>query len=293
MDMQTGRRLAGAVLAALLAAQPAWADWKTEVGTLRIGMIGPAGAAIEGAATIEAAYAQALGLPVRIFVARDFAALIEAQARGRIDYAVYSATAYAAAEAVCGCVEPIAAPTAADGASGLVAVLIRRKAGGGAPASIVLARDDATAWLALAGAAPNLVGDAGMIEADGASAAEDLFVAGEAEALLGWAPHHPAGGEPAAGTLVRLAARGLAPDELELVWTSAPLRFGPHAVRSDLPNDLKDLLATFLAGLGAARPEVLELLEPHRQGRFARVSEADYAAARAIVERLAETDEAR
>jgi ABC-type phosphate/phosphonate transport system substrate-binding protein len=64
-------------------------------------------------------------------------------------------------------------------------------------------------------------------------------------------------------------------------------------VRSDLPNDLKDALATFLAGLGTTRPDVLEFLEPERQGRFARVSQGDYAAARAIAARFAGTDEAR
>ena len=67
--------------------------------TFRVGMIAKDGAtqAVPGLSILQRAYSMALGMPVEIFVARDYAALIDAQATNRVDYAIYSTTAYATA----------------------------------------------------------------------------------------------------------------------------------------------------------------------------------------------------
>ena len=85
-----------------------------------------AGQAVPGLSILKRAYSQALGIPVEIFVARDYAALIDAQATARVDYAIYSTTAYATAALLCSCVEPVVAPVGEDGATGIVAVLVTR-----------------------------------------------------------------------------------------------------------------------------------------------------------------------
>ena len=76
-----------------------FAGWREDMKTFRVGMIAEEGAgqAVPGVSILKRAYSQALGIPVEMFVARDFAALIEAQATSRVDYAIYSTTAYAAA----------------------------------------------------------------------------------------------------------------------------------------------------------------------------------------------------
>ena len=118
-----------ALLAGLLAQTgDSLAGWREDMKTFRIGMIAEPGAGqtVTGLAALKQAYAQALGIPVEIFVARDYAALIDAQATARVDYALYSTTAYATAALLCACVEPVAAPVSDDGATGIKAILVTR-----------------------------------------------------------------------------------------------------------------------------------------------------------------------
>ncbi|TIR80225.1 MAG: phosphonate ABC transporter substrate-binding protein, partial [Mesorhizobium sp.] len=104
------------------------ADWRADIGTFRIGIVAEPGGGntVPGLARLTDAYTNALGMKVEFVVARDYAALIEAQASGRIQYAVYSALAYATASERCGCVEPLVAPVDADGAAGVRSVLVTR-----------------------------------------------------------------------------------------------------------------------------------------------------------------------
>lgn len=277
---------AGCAAALLLLGSPAaQAGWKDEVGTLRIGMLARpgSGAVVPGASAIERAYANALGIPVDIFVARDFAALIDAQASGRIQYAIFSATAYAAAWRRCGCVEPLAAPISEDGTPGLRAVLIVAKADAGGEGRRIAAVPQSVVADLLPGLAGPQARPAGarpddeIVRVGSMSVAERMFAEGEIDGLYGWAPERVGG--PDAGTLARLAAMGVAPGDVEIVWTSQPVRFGPHAVRADLPAEAKDILKRFLTGLKLADPDVYDLLEEERQGGFLRAGHDDYEAA--------------
>ena len=293
MTTKTARCLAGAAMAALLWVPIAAAEADGTLAMLRIGMVAhpAAGDRIDGAAMIEKAFSEATGLPTQIFVARDYAALIDAQSRGRIDYGVYSATAYATARLACDCLEPIAAPIGADGTTGMRAVLIERKDRSGEAGVIATVPGDVTHWLEAARSASEADSER-FVEAANASEAEALFVSGEASGIIGWMPVRTAS-TPEGGTLSRLVEAGISPDELEVVWESEPLRFGPHAVRSDMPGAIRNALVLFLAGLHDTQPDVFQHLEPTRQGGFVRVSDRDYAVAKAMVTRLSEIEEAR
>ncbi|WP_164771769.1 PhnD/SsuA/transferrin family substrate-binding protein, partial [Mesorhizobium sp. M7D.F.Ca.US.004.03.1.1] len=107
---------------------PAHADWRDDIGTFRIGIVAEPGAGntVPGLAVLTDAYTKALGMKVEFVVARDYAALIEAQANARIEYAIYSATAYATASQRCLCIEPLVAPVDSDGAIGIRSVLLTR-----------------------------------------------------------------------------------------------------------------------------------------------------------------------
>lgn len=282
--------LAGAAMTALPWSLPAIAEADGALAVLRIGMVAhPAsGDRIDGAALIEEAFAEATGLPTQIFVARDYPALIDAQSRGRIDYGVYSAAAYSAARLACDCLEPIAAPTDADGAAGIRAVRIERRDRSGASGAVAAVPGDVTTWLA---ATPAAGGSASERFVDAATAfeAESMFLSGRASGTIGWIPYRPDGAAQEGGTLSRLLEAGASPDDLQIVWQSEPLRFGPHAVRSDMPDALRDALKRFLASLHDAQPDVFQHLEPMRQGGFVPVSDADYATAKAMVIRIGET----
>jgi len=105
---------------------PAFAGWQEDVGTFRVGIVAEPGSGngIAGLGTLNDAFAKALGVKVEFLVARSYPALIDAQVSARIDYAVYSAAAYAAAYERCGCVEPLVAPTDESGALGIRSIMV-------------------------------------------------------------------------------------------------------------------------------------------------------------------------
>lgn len=302
---RTHRRTVAAGFAALvvLACRPALAGWQEDMGTFRIGIVARPGAgnAVPGLAQLTDAYSAALGMPVRVFVARDYAALIQAQIDRRVDYAVYSATAYALASARCGCVEPLAAPTDADGAVGIRSILVTRDARMTKPADMATRRialgapGSVTATLMpladLAAAGVADVEDRPLLShAASASAAEAMLADGTADAMFGWERARKAGTAeaPFGGTVARLAAAGVPASALRVIWRSDLLRYGPHAVRSDLDKEAKRRLVDFLTRLKARAPDVYGLLEHDHTGGFVAVTAADYDTAYALVRAAAE-----
>ncbi|PSM16832.1 phosphonate ABC transporter substrate-binding protein [Nitratireductor sp. StC3] len=288
--------LAGLAVAATIAlgSSPAQAGWKEEVGTLRIGMLARpgAGAAVPGASAIERAFSKALGIPVDIFVARDFAALIDAHANARVHYAVYSALAYALAWRRCNCVEPLAAPISRDGATGIRAQLIVAPGVVERPTPPRIAyvpgslASDLLPRLASTGGADEAeIADERRVAVKSAAEAERRFIAGKVDGLFGWAYERVGGAT--GGTVDRLVKAGLAADGFDIAWTSAPIRYGPHAIRTDLPDELKQALARFLTSLKQQQPDIYDLVEEERQGGFLRVSQSDYRSVLGLMELVA------
>ena len=306
LGMRPALNASAAVLALLVVSwsSASHADWRRDIGTFRIGIVAQPGAGntVPGLALLSDAYTKALGMKVEFVVARDYAALIEAQANARIEYAVYSATAYATASERCGCVEPLVAPIDADGTIGIRSVLLTREGkvpdlAAMAVHRIVMAPSDSVggSLLPLAGLAAEgirIAEDAPYLtHAGSAAAAETMLIDGRADALFGWVaatadgpPANP-GSQPAdpQGTVARLAAAGLSQTALQVVWTSGLLRYGPHAVRSDLDPEAKRRLTVFLTNLRSLSPEVYDLLELKHSGGFTVAGPKDYAMATAIV----------
>ncbi len=118
------------LLVHVLASAPAWADWRKELGTFRVGMVEAQAVdySPEDMDRLKTLMSSAIGIPVEIFRARDFPSLIDAHVSSRIEYAIYSSAAYATAWLACQCVEPLAAPVNADGTSGYKAVVFANPA---------------------------------------------------------------------------------------------------------------------------------------------------------------------
>ncbi|TGQ64999.1 phosphonate ABC transporter substrate-binding protein [Mesorhizobium sp. M00.F.Ca.ET.186.01.1.1] len=276
---------------------PARADWRDDIGTFRIGIVAEPGAGntVPGLAQLTQAFTNALGMKVEFVVARDYSAMIEAQANARIEYAIYSATAYATVSQRCGCVEPLVAPVDSDGAVGIRSVLLTRDGklpGLAAMQShrIAIAPPDSVGgWLLpLAGLAAEHVRIAEdapfLIHADSASAAEAMLLDSRADALFGWVTV-AADGQPQGlrGSQSRLEAAGMPAAALQTVWTSGVLRYGPHVVRSDLDPEAKRRLTVFLTNLKSTTPDTYDLLESKHAGGFAVATPKDYEMAQAIV----------
>lgn len=302
--MLTPAKLMGAALCAAAAclAAPASADWREDIGTFRVGVVGEPGAGntIAGLAELNDAFTRALGLKVEFFVARSYAALIDAQTSSRIEYAIYSASAYASAYRRCECVEPLVAPTGVDGSIGIRSVLIVKDGRLSSPADlagrrVALLPADSVAGHLLPLAAFRHAGkplsgaEEFFVQADTAEAAEAMLVSGHVDAIFGWMPAAPAGApEIEGGTLARLEAAGVERAALDVVWRSDVLRYGPHAVSSDLDPEPKQLLTAFLTGLKEADPDTYERLELHYLGGFAAASRTDYQPALDMMRMLAE-----
>ncbi|WP_189526431.1 PhnD/SsuA/transferrin family substrate-binding protein, partial [Mesorhizobium sp. M7A.F.Ca.ET.027.03.2.1] len=198
-------RVALKTYAALLLAQvglwssPAHADWRDDIGTFRIGIVAEPGAgnSVPGLAVLTDAYTKALGMKVEFVVARNYAALIEAQADARIEYAIYSATAYATASQRCLCIEPLVAPVDSDGAIGIRSVLLTRDGklldlAAMDSHRIAMAPSDSVGGsllplAALAAECRKIAEDAPFLaRTDSAAAAETMLVDGKADGLFGW-----------------------------------------------------------------------------------------------------------
>jgi phosphonate transport system substrate-binding protein len=64
------------------------------------------------------------------------------------------------------------------------------------------------------------------------------------------------------GALARLVAEGgLSMDQIRIVWQSPLIPFGPHAIRSDLPDELKTLLSRALRDMAAENPVALDAVD--------------------------------
>jgi len=250
----------------------------------RVGLVayGDEGAAVEGLSAIKAAFSNALSMPVEVLVARDYAALIQSHLDGRLDYAIYTAPAYAAATIRCACLRPIAAPVGVDGSFGLRSVLVvRRPAEDGAPPSIAVGPQDSLATrlapLASWPGAADAAGAGRLVPTETAGEAEAMFLGGAVDGYFGWVPAPP---DPddlslSGGSIDRLAAAGLDASGFEIAWRSPLLRYGPHAVRDTLPQEQVDALARLLAGM-VGDPDLNYYLERRHGGGFAAATHEDY-----------------
>lgn len=277
------------------------ADWRTDLKVLRIGFLSSANPAGD-LARLEPfrAYMEArIGLPIELVPATSYAALIDAEVTGRVPYAIHSATSFVTAEAMCSCVEPIAAPTAFDGSRGFHSVLIAR-----ADSQITTMVDAKGARLALS-AGDSIAGRlvplkalaaegidpathfSALFEAPGPEAAIAALFDGRADIAVGWSS---LAGDPAAGysfgVLTRMVLDGkLSMDQVRVVWQSRLIPFGPHAVRKDAPAELKTLLGDALTAMAGDAPDVLDAVDGSGfgGGGFVAVSPGDYAVVEELV----------
>ncbi len=277
--------LAFAMLA--VPAGPAAADWRSETGTFRIGLVARAdrGGPSAGYDQAAAAISEAIGMPVEFVSFPGYPALIDAQAASRVEYGIYSATAYGAASALCECLVPLAAPVTESGLRSMLALAVSTDPAIAAPDDIAGGR---LAWVAPAGAAPAVLtatqftiagkpvqGDeAYLVPVATPSAAVAALAAGEADATLAWA-YADDDGAPVEGSGMLGALDGAGID-YQVIWRSPALRLGPHAVRKDVPADIREALTAFLTEGLRDRPEIADLMDESFHGRFETVQEQDY-----------------
>jgi len=291
--------LSATVLLAL--ATGAAAAWRDDITTLRVGVIGGEDAAYR-ITTLEPfrVYLQdRTGLPVEIVPTASYDTLIDAQAAGEIDYAIYSATAFATAVVKCACVEAFAAPVAADGALGFHSVLVARAGdqigdlAAAAGKRIGLGPDDSVSASIVprqAFASQGIDPQAFFLSVSEYASPEEAMTAllrGEVDLAAAWSSL--TGREEtgyAFGTFTRMVADdALAMDRIRIVWQSPLIPFGPHAIRTSLPPELKNILSGALLSMAGEDPEALDAVDRagFGGGGFASPDGSLYAAMIALV----------
>ena len=278
--------LVAAIAAMLAAGLPARADWRDTIRVLRIGVVVGANPVqrLKQLEPFRRRISVEAGLPVEFVPAIGYSSLIDAHATGRIDYAIYSAAAYGAASALCGCIEPLVAPAAADGSLSYRAVIVVRADAAVRTVydlkgkSLILGRPGATAGdlvptaeLAAAGIEP-VSFFSRIRHADGPKAAMRTVLAGLGDAAVAWEPE-----DPSRGPLANTGAAGdAAAPHLRVVWRSRPIAHGPHAVSKRLPQPLKDRLRSALLRLKSLDRAAYDAVERHFGGGFSGVAEDAY-----------------
>ena len=228
--------------------------------------------------------AEALGMPVEIVSFRDYPALVDSATRSRVEYAVLSAGAFSAAEAMCECLEPLVVSRAGDGTDSYRMVLIAPTTrtggltgfagsrigfvepaaeGGIAGGNWIASREMAAAGLDIA------AGQASRIVFGNSAEATAALEKGEIDALVGWSSMT---GDPSEGysrgTLRRLAALGGDPRQWRVAWESTLIPHRVHAVPAKLPPEAKSALRNRLADLFNADPVAYDAIEPAFGGGF-------------------------
>ena len=276
----------------LLSLTAATAGWRDDLKVLRVGFIAGDNPSQEVARLekFRARLQYGLAVPVVLFPARSYQALIEAMSSGRIQYAVLSALAFVALDQACHCAEPLVQPVSDTTARGFRALIV-------APADGPVTSLEAARGKRLAvGRADSLSGRlmplaglsaegidaasyfASMVESDDALAALKRMVAGDADLAVAWTTaDDPLTGARDSGPIAALAGDGgLPPGGIRVLWQSDLVPFGPHVVRNDLPEQAKAGLSETLLAMRSDDADAYDAIEPQFSGGFVAADAASY-----------------
>jgi phosphonate transport system substrate-binding protein len=272
----------------------AYADWRDDIKTLRLGIVGGTRPAIamRQAEPFRHALQQALGIKVRLVAVNDLAALIAAQEKLHVDYAVHTASSFATTWIKCRCVQPLAAAMLEGQVETFYSVLVVNADEISTVSQLqgkrlaVPGKNSVTGYIIPAGKLPEMgvtFGDAAdnnteLVMAGSAEKAAMMFLGNKVDGLLGWSTMSglPFDGY-SAGTLNRLVkASGKRAADFSILWQSPPITNGPHAVSNKLPEEAKAIIVQFLLELYDKNPAAYDAVENYRSGGFASVKLDDY-----------------
>ena len=249
--------LAGATA---LTAVPALAqDWREDVPVFRIGLMGGENEAdcLRQHACQEAYLEERLGVDVELFPASDYAGVLQGLLAGQLEFAGLGSSGYAGIvlqdpDAV----EPLYTTMQIDGSLGYYSVMYSRADSG-------IDSFEAMEGRSLAFADPNstsgylvpsyeLAQEIGPLEGyfgetgfgGGHEQAVVAVLQGQYDAGVTWTSGVGDINEGfSRGNLRSMVDRGMLDmDEIQIIWQSNLITNGPRVIRSDLPQDLKDLV---------------------------------------------------
>jgi phosphonate transport system substrate-binding protein len=267
--------------------------WAAPLRQLRVGLLGGENAAdrLGRFGPYRELLEQTFRLPVRLFMAADYAGVVQAFAAQQLELSSMSPAAYAAAWIETGGgVEPLVTTEESDGSISYVAVMLVRADSG--ITALEQLRGRSIAWADPNSASGYLIPrfslrrqginpDQFFGRASFAGGHEQAVVAllqRQVDAAVTWASGQ---GEESAGfsrgALHSMVEKGLADmRQLRVIWRSEPIVNGPQVVRADLPAEFKDDMRAFHLALPKAHPDIYRQIERGGGVGYREVSAADY-----------------
>ncbi|GGK38087.1 phosphonate ABC transporter substrate-binding protein [Salinarimonas ramus] len=262
---------AAAAASSALVAVPAAADWREELGSYNIGLLGGENEAdrLRRYQCLDDLLTERLGVPVELFPASDYAGVMQGLVAGQLHMASLGASGYAGIHLQDpDAVEPVFTTAQVDGSLGYYSVMIVRADSGIESLEDMQGRS-------LAYADPNStsgylvprnelaaqgIEDAYFSRTGFGGGHEQAIVAvlnGQYDAGVTWISGQ---GERAEGytrgNLRRMVDNGLLDmDDVRIVWQSSIIPNGPIVVRKDLPQEAREIVVDLYGTMHETHPE--------------------------------------
>jgi phosphonate transport system substrate-binding protein len=258
--------------AALLAAVPAAADWRTEMPVFRIGLLGGENEAdrLRNNECQRAALEEVLGVPVELFPAPDYAGVMQGLLAGQLEYAHLGASAYAGIylqdpDAV----EPILVSPEVDGSLGYYAAMYARSDSDihsiedMQGKSLAYADPNSASGYLIPRAELRMAGidDTSYFSRTGFGGGHEQAVIavlnGQYDAGVTWVSGQGEASEGfTRGNLRRMIENGLLNmDDLRVIWMSNLIPNGPIVLHRSVPQEARDLLLAYMDTMHEDDPE--------------------------------------
>ncbi|MGY6411182.1 MAG: phosphonate ABC transporter substrate-binding protein [Alkalilacustris sp.] len=261
------------------------ADWREQIGTFAIGILGGENESdrLRRNECLQALMAEELEMPVELFMAADFAGVLQGLLAGQLHMAGLGASGYAAIHLQDpDAVEVVATRANIDGSLGYYSVMVVR-----ADSDIHTIEDMEGRSLAFAD--PNSTSGflvprgelrrAGIDEttffgrtgfAGGHEQGVIAVLNGQFDAMATWSSLLGEFEEGfSRGNLRRMVDNGLLDmNDLRIVWQSELIPNGPTVLRTDLPEEARELVLNFLLTMQEEHPECYRLSAGGDDGGF-------------------------
>lgn len=260
------------VALAITGALPAAADWRDDLGTLNVGLLGGENEAdrLKRTECFAELLEERLGLPVDLYPASDYAGVMQGLLAGQLHMAGMSPNAYAGVELQDpDAVYPAVISTQLDGSLGYYSVMYTRTDSG--ITSLEEMEGKTLVWSDVNSASGYLIPKSEIesmgIDIDSYFTSTGFGGGHEQSAIAVLNEQYDAGvtwisgqGEHSEGytrgNFRRMVNNGLIDmNDVQVIWKSSIIPNGPTVLRSDLPQEARDIVTGFMVRMHIDHPE--------------------------------------
>jgi phosphonate transport system substrate-binding protein len=277
------RGFAGIALSAILAmvclSQAQSQEWKNQVKEFRIGILGGENTQdrLKSYDGFQKLLEARLGVPVKLFPSADYAGVMQGIAAGQLDAAEFGASGFAGTWLDCKCVDPVIVPQEKDGTTFYYSVMVTRADSGITSLeqlrghSLAFADPNSTSGYLIPSSTLKTMG---IDLADGKYFSRTGFAGGheqgvvamlnkQYDACVTWTSGQGEMSEGySRGNLRSMVDRNmLKMSDVTIIWQSGKIPNGPWALRTGVPEGLKQEFVDFMLDLPNSHRDIYDLVE--------------------------------